>query len=328
MSTKYSIQLRSLTVAQTKKAYEEAKIPFAKMSYTPDVPSSALGPNEYNVGLNVETDTRGIRSVAGDEIILTSAPGTPTFVSGGYRRPQQGKDNDFYFVVANTEGSWYASNGSGAWADITPAEGPFTTYTQATNITESWNGTVPFYNDESHPPMFWPEFTGQSFETLTASSAAGTSTLTFAPQADEVKNVSIIRTDAGATGTFVYTSGETLKTGQKITISGTNTNIYSSEANTVSIDDNSGAVSFNNIMLPVSMIGSISGTTLTVTAVTSPGVIYTGMKLTGTDSLDVDIADDTYITAFVSGSVTGASVWTITPSQTIAVGTQITGQRD
>ena len=314
-------------MAQTKKAYEEAKIPFVKMTYSPDVPSSALGPNEYNSGLNVETDIRGIRSVAGDEIILQSVPGTPTFVSGGYRKPQAGRSNDFYFVVATTEGDWLASNGDGSWADITPAEGPFATYTQGTNITEAWNGTVPFYNDESNPPMFWPEFTGQSFETLTASSAAGTSTLTFDPQADEVKGLSIIRTDTGGTGTFVYNSGETLKVGQKMTISGTNTNIYSSRANTVSIDDNSGLFSFKNIMLPANFVGSISGTTLTVTSVVSPGVIYNGMLLTGTDSTGADIQEDTYISAYVSGSPTGASVWTVSKSQTIAVGTAITGQR-
>ena len=314
-------------MGQTKKAYEEAKIPFAKMTYSPDVPSSALGPNEYNSGLNVETDIRGIRSVAGDEVILPSVPGTPTFVSGGYRRPQAGRTNDFYFVTATDEGYWYASNGDGSWADITPAEGPFTTYTQATNITESWNGTVPFYNDESHPPMFWPEYTGQSFETLTASSAAGTSTLTFATQADEVTGVSIIRTDTGGTGTFVYNSGETLKTGQKVTISGTNTNIYGSGANTVSIDNNAGKFSFKNMMLPADFVGSISGTTLTVTSVTAPGVIYNGMLLSGRDSTGTYIADDTYISAYVSGSVTGASVWTVSQSQTIAVGTAITGQR-
>jgi hypothetical protein len=260
-------------VGQTKKAYEEAKIPFAKMTYSPDVPSSALGPNEYNAGLNVETDVRGIRSVAGDEILLQSVPGTPTFVSGGYRRPQAGQTNDFYFVVATTEGSWLANNGSGAWQDITPAAGPFTSYTQNTNITEAWNGTVPFYNDEANPPMFWPEYTGQSFETLTATSAAGTSTLTFAPQADEVQGVSIIRTNTGGTGTFVYNSGETLKVGQKITVGGTNTNTYSSRANTVEIVDNEGRFTFKNIMLPANFVGSISGTTLTVTSVTAPGVI-------------------------------------------------------
>jgi len=314
-------------MAQTKKAYEEAKIPFQKMTFSPDVPSSALGPNEYNSGVNVETDVRGIRSVAGDEIILPSVPGTPTFVSGGYRKPQAGRQNDFYFVVATTEGEWLASNGDGNWADITPAEGPFATYTQGTNITEAWNGTVPFYNDESNPPMFWPEFTGQSFETLSASSAAGTSTLTFAPQADEVKGVSILRTDTGGTGTFVYTSGETLKTGQKITISGTNTNIYASGGNTVSIDDNAGKFSFKNMMLPADMVGSISGTTLTVTSVVSPGVIYNGMLLSGTDSTGTKILADTYISAYVSGLATGASVWTVSKTQTIAVGTAITGQR-
>ena len=314
-------------MAQTKRAYEEAKIPFQKMTYSPDVPSSALGPNEYNAGLNIETDVRGIRSVAGDEVILPSIPGTPTFVSGGYRKPQEGRQNDFYFVTATTEGYWYASNGEGDWADITPAEGPFASYTQGTNITEAWNGTVPFYNDEANPPMFWPEFTGQSFETLTASSAAGTSTLTFAPQADEVKGVSIIRTDTGGTGTFVYTSGETLKTGQKITIGGTNTNTHASRANEVSIANNTGEFRFTNMMLPAEFVGSITGTTLTVTSVTSPGVIYNGMLLSGTDSTGTKILDDTYISAYVSGIATGASVWTVSKSQTIAVGTAITGQR-
>ena len=66
--------------------YNEVRIPFAKMSFTPDVPSPALGPNEYNDGINIESDVRGIRSVAGDMEILESIPGTPTFVTGGFRR--------------------------------------------------------------------------------------------------------------------------------------------------------------------------------------------------------------------------------------------------
>ena len=65
-------------MAQTKKAFDEAKIPFQKMTFSPDVPSSALGSNEYNAGVNVEADVRGIRSSAGDEIILPYPPGTPT----------------------------------------------------------------------------------------------------------------------------------------------------------------------------------------------------------------------------------------------------------
>ena len=135
---------------QIKNPLTEARIPFAKMSFTPDVPSTALGPNEYNDGLNIETDVRGIRSTAGDLPILDFVPGTPTFISSGFRA-----DGDFWFIVATTEGYWWASNG-GAWQDITPpALSPIPGYAQNTNITEAWNGTVPFFNDTINPPMFW-----------------------------------------------------------------------------------------------------------------------------------------------------------------------------
>lgn len=152
-------------MAQTKKAFDEVRIPFSKMTFSPDVPSTALGPNEYNAGQNIETDIRGIRSVAGDQAILPNGvPGIPTFISSGYRQPVAGEDNNYYFIVATVEGYWYASNGSDAgWVDITPPLGPFTGYTQATNITESWNGTVPFYNDGINPPMFWGEVAGDAF---------------------------------------------------------------------------------------------------------------------------------------------------------------------
>jgi hypothetical protein len=128
------------------------KIPFAKMSFSPDVPSAALGANEYNAGKNIETDVRGVRSVAGEEEILDAIPGTPTFVTGGFRQ-----DGTFWFVVATTEGKWWASNAVTTWTDITPSIGDFTGYNQATNITEAWNGNVLFVNDEHNPPMFWPD---------------------------------------------------------------------------------------------------------------------------------------------------------------------------
>jgi hypothetical protein len=132
---------------------QTVKIPFAKMSYTPDVPSAALGPNEYNAGKNVETDIRGIRSVAGDQVILTPVPGTPTYVTGGFRR-----NGEFWFVAVTTEGKFWASNGTTDWYDITPqGVGDFTHYAQNTNITECWNGNVLFLNDEHNPPMFWPD---------------------------------------------------------------------------------------------------------------------------------------------------------------------------
>lgn len=127
----------------------EVRVPFQKMTFSPDVPSTALGPNEYNSGINVETDVRGIRSVAGDEAILDTVPGTPTFVTGGFRA-----DGDFWFIVATTEGYWWASNG-GAWQDITAPGGDYTGYAQNTNITEAWNGTIPFFNDTFNPPFVW-----------------------------------------------------------------------------------------------------------------------------------------------------------------------------
>ena len=136
-------------MAQIKNPLDEVRIPFSKMSYTPDVPSTALGPNEYNVGINVETDVRGIRSVAGEQEFFDALDGTPTYISAGFRA-----DTNFWFIVATTEGKWWATY-NGTWQDITPAGGDFTGYTQSTNITEAWNGTVPFFNDTFNPPMVW-----------------------------------------------------------------------------------------------------------------------------------------------------------------------------
>ena len=141
-------------MAQIKSQYEEVRIPFTKMTYTPDVPSTNLGPNEYNDGINIETDIRGIRSVAGDIEILNTVPGTATYVSGGFRNGGQ-----WWFIVATTEGYWYASNGTIPWYNITPGGGPINGYGQATNITEAWNGTIPFYNDTIGAPMFLPDST-------------------------------------------------------------------------------------------------------------------------------------------------------------------------
>jgi len=142
--------------------FTETRIPFSKMSFTPDVPSTALGPNEYNSGQNVETDVRGIRSMAGDQEILDALPagyGAPTFVTGGFRQ-----GGEFWFVVAlqgegEIPGSYWASNGDTTWYNITPTDAGFdsTGYNQATNITEAWNGTVLFLNDEHNPPFFWPD---------------------------------------------------------------------------------------------------------------------------------------------------------------------------
>ena len=312
-------------MAQTKKAFDEARIPFAKMTFSPDVPTTALGANEYNDGENVETDVRGIRSVAGDEILLPAVPGTPTFVTGNYRQPQGGKTNDFWFIVATDEGYWWTNNGEGDWLDITPGAGPFA-YTQAQNITEAWNGTVPFFNDEQNPPMFWPEFAGVSYPTTAAASAAGSSTVQFATQNDEIPNVVI----TSHTGDFSYASDiikADVRVGQKVVVAGTNTNTQAYRLRSVEIADNEGNFTCGDTLTPAVFTGTIddgsapgAGTVLTVTAVTS-GEIYNGMQLTGTG-----VVADTAITAQVSGTAGGIGVYTVNTSQE-APSTTITGQR-
>lgn len=143
-------------MAQIRNPLDEVRIPFAKMTFTPDVPSTALGPNEYNEGANVETDVRGLKSVFGDREILGSVPGTPIYVTGSYRQ-----DGNFWFVVATLEGNWYATCTT-VWTKINPNVGAtiqpaITGYQLSTNITESWNGTVPVFNDTVGNPMFWPD---------------------------------------------------------------------------------------------------------------------------------------------------------------------------
>ncbi len=149
---------------QIKKSYTEVTIPLTKMTFTPDVPSAALGANEYNIGENVEADVRGIRSSNGDEFILSGITGTPFYITGGYRPAATPTgENTFWFIVATindgtNEGKWWASNG-GAWTDITPPSPPFdgSGYEPQTNITEAWNGTVVIFNDGVNPPFFLPD---------------------------------------------------------------------------------------------------------------------------------------------------------------------------
>ena len=40
-------------MAQLKSQYDEVRIPLSKMTFTPDVPSASLQPNEYNDGYNI-----------------------------------------------------------------------------------------------------------------------------------------------------------------------------------------------------------------------------------------------------------------------------------
>jgi hypothetical protein len=136
-------------------AINPIKTPFTKMSFTPDVPSSALSANEYNAGQNIETDVRSIKSVMGDQYILSEIPGNQIFVTSGF-----GANDVFYFIVATEGGTWYLMDDAGI-TNITPSVGNFTGYTASTVITASWNGQVVFLNDQLNPPMyFWPGATG------------------------------------------------------------------------------------------------------------------------------------------------------------------------
>jgi hypothetical protein len=65
------------------------------------------------------------------------------------------------------------------------------------------------------------------------------------------------------------------------------------------------------VIYPAVVTGSISGTTLTVSAVTS-GALVVGATLTGTG-----VTNGTYITAFGTGSG-GTGTYTVTPSQTVS----------
>jgi hypothetical protein len=134
---------------------QTVRIPFTNMSYTPDIPSSALGPNEYNVGLNVETALRGINSATGEIQILSQIPGNAIFITAGFR-----VETEFWFVVATVEGRWWAISGT-TIVNVTPGYDPVTNpdahivgYSNNTTITDTWNGNVLFINDTIGPPMY------------------------------------------------------------------------------------------------------------------------------------------------------------------------------
>jgi len=131
-------------------AVKPIKTSFTNMSFTPDIPSAALSEQEFNNGYNIETNDRAINSVKGDAPILDAITGNVIFTSAGFRA------NDIYwFVVATKEGHWYGLDGAGV-ANLTPAANTYisTSYTDSSQITDSWNGQVLFINDNINPPMY------------------------------------------------------------------------------------------------------------------------------------------------------------------------------
>ena len=131
------------------------KTPFTNMSFTPDVPSVALQPGEYNSGKNVETDTRAINSVLGDLPILSEIPGNAIFISAGFRVAQE-----YWYIVATKEGRWYGITAN-TIINVTPGYNATTNpnafvsgYDNLSIITDTWNGNVLFINDNLHSPMY------------------------------------------------------------------------------------------------------------------------------------------------------------------------------
>lgn len=138
--------------------YTRIRTPFTAMSFTPDVPSNALGPMEYSSGLNVETDVRGIKKIFGEQDILSTIPGNIIFMDGGFRN-----ETTWVYIVAvrdsSNNGNWYMVTSAGI-SNITPGVGanPSVTlpgYIDDLNITTSWVGSVFFINDTLNNPMYF-----------------------------------------------------------------------------------------------------------------------------------------------------------------------------
>jgi hypothetical protein len=137
--------------------YQRIRTPFAGMSFTPDVPSNALAPNEYNSGYNIESDVRGVKKIFGEQEILTAIPNSAIFMEGGFRN-----EATWNYVVATRDGSdqgrWYLVGTAGV-TNITPGVGANPSvslpgYVAGLNITSSWVGGVFFVNDTLNNPMY------------------------------------------------------------------------------------------------------------------------------------------------------------------------------
>ena len=134
--------------------YTRLRTPFLNLSFTPDVPSNALGPNEYNSGLNIEADVRGIKKVSGEQTVLSAVPGHTIFMDGNYRT-----DGVWVYIAATREGKWYQITASSI-TNITPGFGAnpavfLSGYNDDLNITTSWVGGVFFINDTLRAPMYY-----------------------------------------------------------------------------------------------------------------------------------------------------------------------------
>ena len=138
--------------------YSRLRTPFTSMSFTPDVPSNALGPNEYNSGKNIEADVRCIKKIFGEIQIASTITDMPIFMEGGFR-----SETSWVYIVAtrnsSSQGKWWMITATGI-SNITPGVGAnpsayISGYTEDVNITTSWVGNVFFINDTVQNPMYF-----------------------------------------------------------------------------------------------------------------------------------------------------------------------------
>jgi hypothetical protein len=138
--------------------YTRLRTPFTSMSFTPDIPSNALGPNEYNIGKNIEADVRSIKKIFGEAQIASTITDMPIFMEGGFR-----SETSWVYIVAtrnsSSQGKWWMITATGI-SNITPGVGANPSvylpgYTEDTNITFSWVGNVFFINDAISNPMYF-----------------------------------------------------------------------------------------------------------------------------------------------------------------------------
>lgn len=138
--------------------YSRLRTPFTSMSFTPDIPSNALGPNEYNSGKNIEADVRCIKKIFGEIQIASTITDMPIFMEGGFR-----SETSWVYIVAtrnsSSQGKWFMITATGI-SNITPGVGAnpnvfLSGYTEDINITTSWVGNVFFINDTLTNPMYF-----------------------------------------------------------------------------------------------------------------------------------------------------------------------------
>ena len=128
------------------------------MSFTPDIPSNALGPNEYNIGKNIEADVRTIKKIFGEKQSASTITDMPIFMEGGFR-----SETSWVYIVAtrnsSSQGKWWMITATGI-SNITPGVGGnpsayIAGYTEDINITTAWVGNVFFINDTIQNPMYF-----------------------------------------------------------------------------------------------------------------------------------------------------------------------------